>query len=39
MATRRGARFAYNGDLARERVGMPLLSLSLPVKVRPYAEG
>ena len=39
VPTRRGARFAYESEVAREHVGMPLLSLSLPVKARPYAEG
>ena len=38
VPTRRGARFSYESEVAREHVGMPLLSLSLPVKARPYAE-
>ncbi len=37
VPTRRGARFAYESEVTREHVGMPLLSLSLPVKARPYA--
>ena len=38
VPTRRGARFSYESEVAREHVGMPLLSLSLPVKARPYTE-
>ncbi len=37
--TRRGARFAYNAQIADEMTGRPLLSLSLPVKKRAYHEG
>lgn len=37
--TRRGARFAYCEDALDTWRGRPLLSLSLPVKRRPYAEG
>ena len=37
--TRRGGRFAYTQDVCEEMPGVPLLSLSLPVKRRPYNEG
>ena len=39
LRTRRGARFVYEEEIVREHAGQPLLSLSLPVKERPYAEG
>ena len=37
--TRRDGRFAYTQDVCEEMPGVPLLSLSLPVKRRPYNEG
>lgn len=37
--TRRGARFSYESEAVREHAGRPLLSLSLPVKARPFSEG
>lgn len=37
--TRRGGRFAYAPDVCDEMPGVPLLSLSLPVKRRPFGEG
>ena len=37
--TRRGARFSYTPEMAERSLGMPILSLSLPVKRRAYAEG
>ena len=39
IQTYRGARFAYDEDIYTEYMGMPLLSASLPVKMRPYSEG
>lgn len=38
VESRRGARFAYAQDLCDRRSGMPVLSLSLPVKRRPFGE-
>jgi serine/threonine-protein kinase HipA len=37
--TPNGARFAYDEEVVAQRAGLPLLSTSLPVKARPYAEG
>ncbi|MBQ9007248.1 MAG: HipA domain-containing protein [Atopobiaceae bacterium] len=37
--TRRGATFSYRDNVVAEAPGRPLLSLSLPVKRRRYAEG
>lgn len=34
-----GARFSYATDIVRDHLGAPVLSLSLPVKSRPYGEG
>lgn len=39
VPTRRGARFSYTDDMVEAHLGQPVLSLSLPVKRRPYAEG
>lgn len=35
---RKGGRFCYAADVAEHLTGSPLLSLSLPVKCKPYAE-
>ena len=37
--TRRGATFSYRKSIVAEAPGRPLLSLSMPVKRRRYAEG
>ena len=39
VPTRRGASFAYGESVVSEMSGRPVLSLSLPVKRRAYAEG
>lgn len=36
--SRRGARFQYSQELCDERPGSPVLSLSLPVKRKPFGE-
>lgn len=36
--TRKGARFVYEPELVERSFGVPLLSLSLPVKHRPFGE-
>ncbi len=36
--TRKGARFSYSADAVERFGGLPLLSLSLPVKMRPFGE-
>ncbi len=36
--TRRGARFEYEQKVIEEHSGMPLLSLALPVKRKPFGE-
>lgn len=36
--TRKGGRFAYTPEAVRQYQGMPLLSVSLPVKARPFGE-
>lgn len=36
--TRRGARFSYEPEIVERYSGTPLLSLSLPVKHRPFGE-
>ncbi len=38
VETRRGARFEYEPDVAKAQPGKPLLSLSLPVKKKPFGE-
>lgn len=35
---RKGARFSYVPELVEAQAGMPLLSLTLPVKARPFGE-
>lgn len=37
--TRKGGRFAYDPAIVERFAEMPLLSLSLPVKARPFSEG
>lgn len=37
--TRKGARFVYSPEAQDRYLGSPLLSVSLPVKKRPYSEG
>ena len=37
--TRKGGRFSYASELVTEMRGMPLLSLSLPLKERAFGEG
>lgn len=39
VRTRKGARFAYAQDMVDSHPGLPILSLSLSIKHRPYAEG
>ena len=39
VRTRAGARFAYTDDIVARYPGLPVLSISLPVKRRAFAEG
>lgn len=38
VETRKGGRFAYDLEVIERHAGMPLLSLALPVKKKPFSE-
>lgn len=38
IETRKGGRFAYAPEIAAQRSGLPVLSLSMPAKSRPFGE-